>query len=191
MTGQGDDIPAELNCVVEFLREIGIAVAYEPGARGFVDGVRIERGGLAVDRRCRISSLLHEGAHCAITPRRFRHLMNGNLHAGRREMYRQLEAMQIYPDALLYRAAIQNSDAEATAWAYAAGRRLGLSADRIIGDDEYDGEGRSIRLALSVNAHPGIKGLARAGFCALRQGGRLPLWPELAFWTQEVDVEAS
>lgn len=181
--------PAALDRVIAFFNEIGIPARYELGATGFVKHVRIERGELLVDPACRVSGLLHEGAHLAIAPRRYRHLMSGNLYAGQREMLRQVAGMGLHPDAPLYRAVLQNSDPEASAWAYAAGLHLGFSGEEIIRDDEYDGDGETIRLALSIRSYVGINGLAHAGFCALRPGHRLPVWPKLAFWTQEVDAE--
>ncbi|ASW03637.1 hypothetical protein [Paraburkholderia aromaticivorans] len=181
--------PGTVDRVLAFFNDIGIPARYEPGATAFTEGVRIECGELLVDPACRISVLLHEGAHLAITPKRFRHLMCGNLYAGRREMFRQVGELGLPPDTPLYRAVIQSSDPEATAWAFAAGLHLGFSREEIIEDDQYDGDGETIRLALFLRSYSGINGLAHAGFCALRPGHQLPVWPELAFWTQEVDAE--
>ncbi len=188
MKNPGMDTPLTRDRVLGFLVEIGIPARYEPGARGFTDDIRIERGGLLVDPECRVSSLLHEAAHLAITPRRFRHLMNDNVQVGQKEMLRQVGMMRLHPDDPLHRAVIQNSDPEATAWAFAAGLHLGLTDETIIRDDEYEGKGETVRLMLSMKAYMGINGLSHAGFCALRPGRHLPAWPKLAFWTQEVDV---
>ncbi|SAK98400.1 hypothetical protein AWB76_07524 [Caballeronia temeraria] len=170
--------------VLRFLNGIGIPARYEVGATGFSAGCRIEQGTLAVDPQCRISTVLHEAAHLAITPRCFRSLMDGNLYAGQREMLRRIDEQGLHPDSPLYRAVIQCSDPEATAWAWAAGVSLGLPGSEIIRDDEYDGEGADNRLALQMNAYIGIHGLAHAGFCAVRKRGKHDAWPRLNFWTQ-------
>ncbi|HDR8983191.1 hypothetical protein QZM46_07605 [Burkholderia vietnamiensis] len=135
---------------MRFLNEIGIPARYETGATGFTEGCRIDRGTLSVDPACRVSTVLHEGAHLAITPRCFRVLMNGNLFAGQREMLRIIGEADLHPDDPLYRAVIQCSDPEATAWAWAAGIQLGLPGEEIIRADEYDGDGEEIRLALQM-----------------------------------------
>ncbi len=87
------------------------------------------------------------------------------------------------------RAALQCSDPEATAWAWAAGKHLGIPEDEIILDSEYGNDGAGIRLALSLRSYPGINGLAHAGFCAVRDGvAPLPVFPALAHWTQPAEV---
>lgn len=174
--------------VVTFLNEIGIATRYEAGATGFVDGCRIEHGTLVVDPQCRVSGLLHEAGHLAITPSCFRSLMDGNLYAGQREMLKIVEIVAPHPDAPLYRAAIQCSDPEATAWAWSAGVALGLPGEEIIRNDEYDGDGEGMRFSLSAKMYLGINGLAHAGFCALRSRAGIEAWPKLNFWTQEFEM---
>ncbi|WP_207190770.1 hypothetical protein, partial [Enterococcus faecium] len=133
---------------------------------------------------CRVSGLLHEAGHLAITPQMFRPLMDGNISSGQREMLRVVGESNLHPDDSLYRAVIQCSDIEATAWAWAAGRHLGLPGEEIIRTDEYDGEGESIRISLQVGAYIGIHGLAHAGFCAVRSRPGVVAWPNLKFWTQ-------
>lgn len=87
-------------------------------------------------------------------------------------------------------AAMQCSDPEVTAWAWAAGKHLGLLDREIIDDDEYDGEGHVMRLSLAMNAYAGINGLARAGWCVVRPGAlevfrSLPAYPRLVRWIQD------
>lgn len=171
---------------IKFLNTIGIDTRYEAGASGFTDGCWVDRGRLAVDPGCRISTLLHEAGHLATCPGIFRHLMDGNLYRGHREMLRIVGDANLHPDDPLYRAVIQCSDPEATAWAWSAGRELKLPPEEIIRDDEYDGDGESVRLALQVGAYYGVHGLAHAGFCVTRSRPGLAVWPHLNFWTQEV-----
>ncbi|HKR47220.1 MAG TPA: hypothetical protein VJU59_47445 [Paraburkholderia sp.] len=171
--------------VMQFLNEIGIAARYENGATGFAGGCRIDQGALAVDPGCRISTILHEAGHLAITPECFRSLMDGNLYAGQRAMLEIVEEADLHPEAPLYRAVIQCSDPEATAWAWAAGTKLDLPGEEIIRSDEYEGDGEVIRVALQMRAYIGVHGLAHAGFCAIRDRDGVAGWPSLFFWTQE------
>ncbi len=178
----------ELSKAIEFLREIGLSVEIRPGASGFVSGVRIVHGGLEVDPQCSLSNLLHEAGHLACTPRQYRPLMDGNLYAGQRAMLEDIASKDLSPDSAEYRAVMQCSDPEATAWAWAAGRHLGLPEEVIIQDDEYNGDGPGMRTMLALNSYVGIHGLAHAGFCCTRSGLskilKLPAYPQLAFWLQ-------
>ncbi|QMI49718.1 hypothetical protein [Burkholderia sp. MBR-1] len=184
------DTPLTRNRVVTFLNEIGIVSRYEVGATGFVEGCRIDRGTLAIDPKCRVSSLLHEAGHLAITPSCFRALMDGNLYTGQRHMLEIVQKTAAHPDDPLYRAAIQCSDPEATAWAWSAGVALGLPDVEIVRDDEYEGEGAAIRLSLQCRMYVGVHGLAHAGFCAIRPRVGVEAWPKLNFWTQEFEMPA-
>lgn len=178
----------QLERTVCFLRGIGLVCTMKPGAHGFVHGVSIRHGGLEVDmQKATPSALLHEAAHVCILPTRFRHLACGDLTDAFQVMFAETDFSD--PDAPPARAAIQCSDPEATAWAWAAGRALGLAPDVIIQDDEYEGEGKWIRLQLASGHYAGIHGLAHAGFCTVRESvlSRLqghPVFPNLSRWLQ-------
>jgi|SRR5579859_346840 len=184
--------PAPLQRAFDFVESIGLPIAWHAGAAGFVDHIRIQDGSLLVDERCEASTLLHEAGHLAITPGRFRPLMNDNVSAGINAMMAQIQALDLHPDDPLYRAAIQCSDPEATAWAWAAGAAIGLPPKTVIQDHEYDCTGDAVRFQLMaslkattrVTGHPGIHGLAHAGMCALRAGTALPMYPKLVNWLQ-------
>ena len=93
------------------------------------------------------------------------------------------------PDSPPARAAVQCSDPEVTAWAWAVGVHLGLAPEIVIKDDQYDNTGRMIRLGLQVNCYAGINGLSAAGFCAVKAGPYafargLPVFPTLTKWLQ-------
>jgi hypothetical protein len=185
------DAPETRHRVMHFLNGIGVPAEYEDGATGFSKGCCIAQGVLHVDPACRISTILHEAGHLAITPRRFRALMDGNLYAGQREMLKIVDEAAVHPDDPLYRAVIQCSDPEATAWAWAAGTELCLPGEEIVRDDEYGGDGKAIRLALQMRAYLGVHGLSHAGFCAIRERDGVAAWPRLHFWTQEVGFPES
>lgn len=166
--GPGDSplgMNSDLVKVITFLQSIGMEIDIRGGASGFIDGVRIENGRLLVDPSCRASGLLHEAGHIACVPDRFRGYMSDNLAKGMRRMMTELQQMDLEPDHPLERAAIQCSDPEATAWAWAAGIAAGLEPEQIVQDDEYAGEGASIRMMLQANQYAGINGLAHAGMC--------------------------
>ncbi|MNG37652.1 hypothetical protein D3C84_1250700 [compost metagenome] len=61
-----------------------------------------------------------------------------------------------------------------------------MPPQKIIQDDEYDGEGAILRMQLSANGYIGINGMSNAGFCIVRPNkySPLPVYPELAFWLQ-------
>jgi hypothetical protein len=170
---------------VRFLREIGLTVREKNGARGFFDGIEIIEGTLLIDPKCAVSDLLHEAGHLAIVPGRYRRLMNVDLEPGWIAMVKALRESRVGPESALHRAVLHCSDTEATAWAWAAGRRLGLSGTEIIGDGDYDGDEVAIRYLLGIGKYVGIEGLATAGFCSMVRSGPDPVFPRLAFWTQE------
>jgi hypothetical protein len=179
-----------LDRVLTFLAGIGIPCELaSAGAhvKGFLEGVQIRSGGLLISLGARVSNVLHEAGHLAILPSRFRPLAQDDVDAIVTSMMNQVDVS--HPDAPEVRAAMRAGDPEATAWAWAAGIHLGLAPELIIGDEEYDGTGASIRLALRMRAYAGIQGLQHAGFCAARPGPYqralgLPAYPQLARWVQ-------
>jgi hypothetical protein len=178
-----------LQSAIAFLRAIGLTVTEREGATGFIPHIRITAGTLEVDPSCPVSNLLHEAGHIATVPARYRSLLDGNISSGQQLMLFQAMKEVRDPDGPLYRAVVQASDPEATAWAWAAGKALGLADELIILDEEYDGEGAFVRLQLQAGAYLGINGLSHAGFCAVneRVGAvrQLPVYPALQWWLQK------
>jgi len=181
-----------LAAAVTFLNSVGIKTDILPGATGFLEHVRIIEGRLEVDLRCPVSNLLHEAGHLALVPGRWRHLMSGDLSAGMERMFAEAKSLDLEPDSPLSRALVQCSDPEATAWAWAAGAHLGIPPELVILDSEYDGSGAEIRCQLlptltatrRTGGYLGVHGLAHAGFCALREGLPLPMYPKMIRWLQ-------
>lgn len=171
---------------MRFLQRIGLQVDVVPGAHGFIEHVAVLDGGLQVDPAAPVSGLLHEAGHLAVVPSRFRSYLSGDITAGMKRIMTEVEKLCLEPDSQLERAVIQSGDSEATAWAFAAGRSIGIPDDQIIMDDDYFGEGDFIRLALAMNSYLGIHGLSHAGFCVPRatKYRPLPVYPSLAFWLQ-------
>jgi hypothetical protein len=181
-----------LENAMQFLNKIGIETRMEVGSHGFLPGVRIVNGTLAVDPRCKASDLLHEAGHVAIMPRRYRHMLNGDILPALIAAWEDAVKIDAHPESPLMRALLQCSDPEATAWAWAAGRHLGLEPEEIIPDSSdphiYGGEAAGVRLAHELNHSLGAHGLAAAGFCQVGMFNRhnpLPPYPRLAFWTQQ------
>lgn len=177
----------ELIQTMAFLREIGFEVEVVSGAAGHVQGVRIQGGVLFVDPAAHASTLLHEAGHLAVLPGRFRPRAEGNITRIQRIICNEVDFSN--PDEGEARIALQCGDAEATAWAWAAGRAIGLEPHRIIQDHEYGNTGDEVRFGLQLNAHLGINGLAATKLCVVRDGPLavamgLPAYPRLARWLQ-------
>ena len=182
--------------VCEALNEIGIqthlVAEFTDNAKTFLENIRIVNGALHLTPRCPVSNVLHEGGHLAIIPRRYRAQANDDLDVLTKFMLDDLDQYADEgPDSPIYRAVIQCSDKEATAWAWAFGKHLGVPEEEIILDEQYPDEngtptGAEIRFCLAAKAYAGINGLAHAGFCSTNRFGRLPVYPNLAFWTQEL-----
>lgn len=175
-----------LSKVIDFLNQIGLKTTLVENINGFVNHCRIIEGTLEVDARCRASGLLHEAGHLAPLPAQYRCLFSGNVSRGQKAMLDAITELNLHPDHPLYRAAIQSSEAEATSWAWAAGKHLGIPDELIIQDDEYNGDGEVERLRLQFGRHYGINGLHHAGFCKVSASSPkpLPVYPSLAFWLQ-------
>ena len=170
-----------------FLEAIGIGVTIEPGANGFLDHIRIVDGILRVDPGCPVGDVLHEAGHLAVTPARWRKQCQANMDEMVADMFADLRALGEHPDSPLSRAAMQGGEQEAIAWAWSAGVHLRLMPNDIIIDAPYafEGFGNEVRACLAARDHPGISGLAHAGFCSTNGLGGKPRYPKLAFWTQE------
>ena len=191
LAGQDTDSQETFHRVIQALDDIGLEVRIVEGARGFLPNLRIVGGALHVAPNCSVSDLLHDAGHLACIPKRYRARANDDLDVVAKDMLDDLERLNVHPDSPLYRAVIQCSDPEATAWAFAFGRHLGLAPEDIIEDDQYPddsgvGTGAEVRAALSMGMYIGIHGLAHAGFCSTNRFGRLPQYPKLAYWTQEL-----
>lgn len=171
---------------VDFLTKIGLNVEIVQGATGFLPTIEIRDGSLRVDPGACASNILHEAGHLAIVPGRFRGYLSGNLNQGMVRIQDVLVEENLDPDSYEMRAMMQAGDTEATAWAWAAGKAIGLPEHEIIRSEEYGGEGEGIRFMLSLCAYVGIHGISHAGFCLPRENPYCdrPAYPKMAFWLQ-------
>lgn len=187
-TPAASENPSEdLQKTVRFLTEIGLECEFEPGATGFLTKVRIESGTLFIDPAALPADVLHEAGHLAVLPGRFRPLAGRDIGTVQKMMYEQVDFSD--PDHGEARAAMQSGDPEATAWAWAAGKHIGLDPKKIIEGASYGGDGDSIRFMLQANRYIGINGLSAAKFCVTPPGRlgpmmKLPTYPTLAMWLQ-------
>lgn len=171
--------------VVCFLSKIGLNVEVVHGAEGFLNGVKIVKGGLHIDPGASVSSLLHEAGHLAIVPQQYRCYLDGNIMEGLSRALTEMEENGQVGDDPLVCKMLQTGDTEATAWAWAAGIALNLPGELVIQDQDYGNEGAGVRLGLSMSSYVGINGMAHAGFCCPRVSLKgLPVYPKLAFWLQ-------
>lgn len=164
--------------IINFLNEIGIRVHICPFANGFCKHVSIQGGELWVDNLTAIADLLHEAGHLAILPGRFREYANNNLEGVQKIMLEQIDFSK--PDVGDARAFLQCGDVEATAWAWAAGKHLGIPERFIIRDRDYNGEGEELRDCLSMRSFFGINGLRAGGFLnSVKEYPKLDRWIQL------------
>lgn len=167
------------------LTSIGIETIETPDARGFLEDVRIHEGRILYRPGARVSNILHEAGHLACIPPMFRKQASDDLDDIAMAMCDYAEARMAHthdPEEPLLRAIMQCSDTEATAWAWAFGRHLGLDPEEIIEDQDYDGAGEHVRLQVSTGMHLGIHGLRAAGMI-----GSVRDWPRLSKWLQDAE----
>ena len=126
--------------IVEFLQGIGIAVREEaiPG-ESFLPGVAIEKGELILDRARNTwpGDLLHEAGHLAVLPFALRRTVSGDL-----------------PDTVL---AEHAGEPEATAWAYAALREIGLPPEVLFHEGGYGGKAAGLLFTYDAGVYPGLQ----------------------------------
>lgn len=178
-------VASHLTKTIAFLSDIGIPMIADEKAGGFVEHVLIANGALRYHPiKAQPSNLLHEAGHLAVVPERFRHLAYNDmddLFEIILEDYGRRHAADVDfdHDAIENRAVMQCSETEATAWAFAAGRAIGLPDEVTILDDEYDNEGASVRLQLQCSAYLGINGLVAGQMCQ-----KVSTYPTLTRWLQ-------
>lgn len=172
---------SDLERAIRFVRSVGIPVTLSSEeVKGFAPGIEIRAGELFVGPGATASSFLHEAGHLAILPGNVRNWAAGDIDIVVERMFQWLKRIEagVEPDAPLMRAAIQASDPEATAWAWAAGAAASLRPTETIRNEDYEGDGAAIRLQLSARRYVGIHGLQHAGLCSVRN------YPVMSAWLQ-------
>jgi hypothetical protein len=171
--------------LIAFLSEIGIDVIVGSDTNGgFLDTCKIEKGHLIASPNTPISDILHEAGHLAILPEIYRTKVTGDSDEVIREIHKSI-FLAHGEDHPFPRAIVNSSDQAATAWAWAAGRHLGIAPEKIIQDSDYDNSGHDMRIMLSTGMYAGIHSLAHAGFCQTKRNPYVnegAVWPELNYW---------
>lgn len=175
---------------MEFLDSIGIQCRRQEGASGFLKGVRIVDGRIHVDCAAAVEDLLHEAGHLAVLPEPYRKFASDDLEGVQARMGKDLENDVCEVDSRLMRAIMQSGEAEATAWAWAAGLHLDLPPELIISDASYGGTGASMRTQLHLRGYLGINGLWHGDMCARPHQKDLPQYPTLLHWVQPIGFDA-
>ncbi|QIL83191.1 hypothetical protein G7047_27065 [Diaphorobacter sp. HDW4A] len=155
--------------IIDFLREIGLRVELcEVAEDSFLPGLRIRQGGLQVDldRLPWPGDLLHEAGHLAVVPPDVRATLD--------------DALQDMP------AVPHGGEIEATAWAWAATRHLGLDSAVLFHDGGYHGHAAGLRMNFELGVYLGASGLASAGMTGLAGHACTPegaaLYPQMRLW---------
>jgi hypothetical protein len=120
--------------VVTFLNSIGIrTVRGKVPVTSFLPGIKIQHGVLLYNHKALAADLLHEAAHIAIVPSKYRVLCSGNMDRSMQRIWNAAQvAGEIEIDAPIFRQVIQASESEAIAWSWAAGRHPDLPDEEII-----------------------------------------------------------
>ncbi len=164
-----EDREALALCIVDFLRRIGLNVELcELPDGSFLPGARIRHGGLQVDlaKLQWPGDLLHEAGHLAVVPTAVRATLD--------------DALQDMP-------AVQHGgEIEATAWAWAALRHLGLASSVLFHDGGYHGHSAGLRMNFELGVYLGASGLASAGMAYLAGHADTPagaaVYPQMRVW---------
>ncbi|MGE0357188.1 MAG: hypothetical protein AB7P08_09755 [Burkholderiales bacterium] len=135
-----------LGAITRFLASIGlVAQSRRLDAPTLLPGVTVEAGTLVYDpsRLAWPGDLLHEAGHIAVTPPALRSRLSGN----------------IAPELMAPHA----GEPEATAWAYAAIKAIGLPASVLFHPEGYHGKSAGLILTFESGCYPGAAGLIAAG----------------------------
>jgi hypothetical protein len=163
---------------LRFLESIGIGYTLVDEANGFINHIDIRDGILLISPAALVSDILHEAGHLAVFPVNFRHRVNSDIEDCLDGIFYELETLG--PEHPGNVSMMHCSDTEATAWAWAAGKHLGIADADIITDQSYEGEGATIRLMLSMRAYFGINGLIASGMTSKHTYPTLNKWVQSA-----------
>lgn len=166
MLGQSHPM-STLDTIVNFLNSIGIeTIEGDVSDASFLPGVRIQGGRIIFDS-CMPwpGDLLHEAGHIATAPASLRSTLNDGV---------ELPASVPYA-----------SEAEATAWAYAALEHLQLDPTVLFHAGGYDAASDRLIATFAAGVYPGAYGLALAGMTAVGPDARdrgAVVYPKMAQW---------
>lgn len=160
-----------VNRIAGFLTEVGIEVAPARLSQdSFLPGIQVLNGRLLVDETKLIypGDLLHEAGHLAVAPGDLRHDLSGEV---------------IIPGVDM-----NEVEAQATAWAYAATIHLGLDTRLLFHEGGYRGQSEGLIFTYGAGVYPGAFGLQEMGMTAGREMARrlgVAEYPRMLKWMRE------
>lgn len=183
------DLTAGTDRILAFVAELGIPVTAGPvPADAFLPGIRIDDGGLIVDRAALFTpgDLLHEAGHLAVVPQRYRHRIGEDVDTDVARVRAEAAAAGD-ADAVLDGLAGLGGELQAIAWSYAACRQLGLPLEIVFRPGAYGtklGDGPHpmvIAQQIEFGFFPGLHRLIEAGMSAPPQSVLYPDAPPGGF----------
>jgi hypothetical protein len=163
--------PEALQPITAFLTSIGIPLEIRRlDSSTFLPGVMVEKGVVVYDPELLAwpGDLLHEAGHIAVTPARLRRELSGAIPAELR---------------------VEHADEpEATAWAFAAVRAIGLDPAVLFHEGGYRGKSTGLIFTFMAGGYPGLAGLSASGMAlspiqAAASGDRS--YPSMVRWLRE------
>ncbi|MEO1023176.1 MAG: hypothetical protein AAFW89_11595 [Bacteroidota bacterium] len=112
-----------LDEIISFIEEIGISIRFQDVTDStFLPGIMIDGGTMIIDREKLAfpGDVLHEAGHIALTPAHERHLLAGDLDAGKNEA--------------------NSLEMAAICWSYAAALHLNIDLNLLFHEEGYKGE---------------------------------------------------
>jgi hypothetical protein len=191
------DLSAATDRIVAFIQDLGIPIRDgDVPADAFLPGVRIEGGGLVIDRAALFTpgDLLHEAGHLAVVPARYRHRIGADVDAGVAEVRAQAKASGD-ADPVLDGLEGLGGELQAIAWSYAACCHLELPLEIVFRPGAYgtdkNGGAHPMMIAqqIELGFFPGLHRLIQAGMTAQPQSLLHPDappggFPAMRLWLQ-------
>jgi len=133
-------------------------------------GISIVHGTLVLDRNRLVwpGDLLHEAGHIAVTPAHLRPMLDATI---------PVEVQ-----------APHGGEAEATAWAFAAVRAIGLDPSVLFHAGGYHGKSDALILTYTSGVYPGAGGLCATGIAASAADALalgVPPYPHMLRWLRD------
>jgi hypothetical protein len=157
--------------IAGFLNAVGIEVLPRRLDGGcFLPGILVERGRLLVDESALAypGDLLHEAGHLAVAPADVRPTLSGEV---------------VIPGADMNAVEVQ-----ATAWAYAAVKHLGLGPEVLFHGGGYAGKSEGLIRTYALGVYPGAHHLQEFGMTATGEEARrlgVAPYPHMLKWLRD------
>ena len=192
----------DVDRILKFFDTIGLEYTQEKGVIGsFAENLEIKKGVIHFDYDLvAVLDLLHDGGHMALIPKCYRHYFCGNLMAGFKRYFEMITlAPPLDPVTEILMCC---EDTQVTAWAWAAGIKLGIKHEDIITGASYGGTGEAIRQTLQfseISSMPyvGVAMLHHSGYTkkfnswVKKKEPETVFYPEMNYWTADQALSAN